>query len=72
MHKHKGVQMPSKLEAFIIYNAKGLVKQLLNKEINVEQAVSSAELLFHEKAVQLDNLSMRRWMRGLKANCNFS
>ena len=71
-HKHKGVQMPSKPEAFIIYDAKGLVKQLLNKEINVEQAVSSARLLFQERAAQLDKLGVMHWMRGLKANCIFT
>jgi len=71
-HKHKGIQMPSKLDAFIIYDARGLVKQLLSKEINVEQAVSSAQLLFYEKAVQLGRLGVRRWMRGLKVNCIFT
>ena len=71
-HKHKGVQMPTKPEAFIIYDAKRLVKQLLNKEINVEQTVSNARLLFQERAVQLDKLGIRRWMRGLKVNCVFT
>ena len=53
MDKHSGVT--PELEAFI-YDVKGLVKQLLNKEINVEQAVSRVHSLFKEKTAQLSNL----------------
>ena len=54
-------------EAFTIYDAKGLVKLLLNEEISVEEAVAEARLLFQKKAVLLGKLETRRWMRGLKA-----
>ena len=60
------------LEAITIYDAKAVVKHLSNKEINVEQAVSEARLLFHRRARQLGKLGICRWMRGLKAlkaNC---
>jgi hypothetical protein len=52
-------------EAFMIYDAKGLVKRLLKKDIKVEQAVSVARSLFQERAVQLGKSGIRRWMRGL-------
>jgi hypothetical protein len=55
------------VEVFMIYDAKGLVKQLLNKEIDVEQAVGEAQSLFRQKAVQLGKQGIRRWMKGLKA-----
>ena len=71
VHEHSGVSMPE-LEAFTIYDAKGLVKQLLNKEIKAEQAVNKARLLFHNRAMQLGKLGIRRWMRGSKANCIFT
>ena len=61
VHKHSGVPMPE-LEAITIYDAKGLVKQLLSKRIDVEQAVSKARLLFQKRAMQLGKL----WIRGLK------
>ena len=67
-NKHSRVSMPE-LDASIIYDAMGLVKQHLNKDINVEQAVGEARSLFQEKAVQLGKLSIGRWMRGLKATC---
>ena len=67
-HKHAGVLMPE-VEAFMIYDAKGLVKQLLNKEIDVEQVVGEAQTLFQKKAVQLGKIGVRRWMKGLKATC---
>ena len=54
------------VEVYMIYDAKGLVKQLLKKEINVEQAVGKAQSLFQKKAVQLDKLGNQRWMKGLK------
>ena len=53
------------VEVYMIYDAKGLVKQLLNKEIDVEQAVGEAQSLFQKKAVQLGKLGIRRWMKGL-------
>jgi len=62
--KHSGVPMPEP-EAFMIYDVRGLVKQLLNKDINVEQAVGEARSLFREKAGQLGKLGIRRWMREL-------
>ena len=66
--KHSGVPMPE-LDAFMIYDVKGLVKQLMNKDMTVEQVVGEAQSLFQEKAVQLGKLDVRRWMRGLKASC---
>jgi hypothetical protein len=62
-HKHAGVPIP---EVFMIYDAKRLVKQLLNKEIDVEKAVGEAQFLFQTKAVQLGKLGIRRWMKGFK------
>ena len=49
--KHSGFPMPE-AEAFTIYDAKGLVKQLLNKEINVEEAVNKAQLLLKNWVLQ--------------------
>ena len=59
-----------KREAFTIYDASGLVKQLLNKEINVGQAVLDAQSLFQKKAVQLGKLGIWQWhsTRELKAS----
>jgi hypothetical protein len=57
------------VEAYTIYDAKGLVKQLLNKEVDVEQAVGEAQSLFQNKAVQLGKLGIRRWMKRLEATC---
>lgn len=48
--KHSGAPMPER-EAFMIYDSKRIVKQLLNNEINVEQAMGEAQSLFQEKAV---------------------
>ena len=62
-NKHSGISTPE-LEAYTIYDAKGLVKQLLNNDINVEQAVCKAQSLFKKKAVQLGKLS---WMKGRTA-----
>jgi hypothetical protein len=61
-HKHAGVSMPE-VEVFMIYDAKGLVKQVLSKEISVEQAMGEARSLFRKKAVELGKL--RIW----KATC---
>ena len=64
--KHPSIPMPEQ-EAFTIYDAKGLVKQLLTKDISVEQAVADARSLYQNKTAELGKLENRRWMRGLKA-----
>jgi hypothetical protein len=66
--KHAGAPMPE-VEAYMIYDARGLVKQLLNKEVDVEQAVGEAQSLFQKKAVQLGKLGIRHWMKRLEATC---
>ena len=50
-----------RLEAPTIYDAKGLVKQLLNKEIDIEQVVVDAQSLFQIKAAQLGKLGVWHW-----------
>ena len=55
--KHKGVLRPEE-EEYIIYDAKGLVKRILSKEINVEQAVVEAQSSFQTKAVELGKLGV--------------
>ena len=45
MDKHPGVPMLV-LEAFMIYDIKRLIKQLLNHEINSEKAVRKMPSLF--------------------------
>jgi len=47
-----GVPFPEH-EGFMIYDAKGLAKQLLNEEITVGQAECEARLLYQSKAAQL-------------------
>jgi hypothetical protein len=47
-------------EGCTIYDAKILAKQLLNKEITVEQAEQQARLLFRSKAAQLGKLGILR------------
>jgi hypothetical protein len=42
----------------MIYDAKGLVKRILSKEINVEQAVDEAQSSFQTKAVELGKLGI--------------
>jgi hypothetical protein len=64
--KHSGAPVPEP-ESLTIYDAKGLVKRLLNKETSVGRAVSKAQSLFQEKAVRLGK--NWRWMRGLKTTC---
>jgi len=49
---HPGVPFPEH-EGFMIYDAKGLAKQLLNEEITVGQAECEARLLYQSKAAQL-------------------
>jgi hypothetical protein len=61
-HASARVRMPG-LEVYTIYDAKELVKQLLSKEISVEQAMGEARSLFRKKAVELGKL--RIW----KATC---
>ena len=61
--KHTGAPMPE-VEVYMIYDAKGLVKQLLNKVIDVGQAVEEAQFLFQKKAMQLGKLGIQRWMKG--------
>jgi hypothetical protein len=61
-YKHAVARMPG-LEAYMIYDAKDLVKQLLRKNINAEQAVGKARSLFRKKAVELGRLGI--W----KASC---
>ena len=55
-----------RLEALTIYDAKGLVKQLLNKEIDIEQVVVDAQSLFQIKAAQLGKLGV--WHRAARRN----
>lgn len=64
--KHLSIPMPEQ-GAFTIYDAKGLVKQILTKDITVEQAVVEARSSYQNKAAELGKLGNRRWMRGLKA-----
>ena len=56
--KHGGIPV-SNPGSFMIYDAKVLVKQLLNKEITTEEASREAHLLFRSKAELLDKLN--RW-----------
>lgn len=57
--KHKGIPFVES-EGFKIYDVKVLVKQLLNKEITVEQAESEAQTDFRKRAVELDKLGLWR------------
>jgi len=47
-------------EGCTIYDAKGLVKQLLNKEITVEEAEHEARMSFQSKGAQLGKLGIWR------------
>ncbi|KAI9508859.1 hypothetical protein F5148DRAFT_830899 [Russula earlei] len=59
--KHACVPIPGQdFEKFIIYDAKRLVKQLLNEEISVERAMSRARSAFCDRAVQLGKLGSWR------------
>ncbi|KAI9513135.1 hypothetical protein F5148DRAFT_470292 [Russula earlei] len=53
--KHDGAPLPEQ-ETFTIYDAKGLVKQLMNKDITVALVEYEARSLFQKKAVQLGML----------------
>jgi hypothetical protein len=57
--KHQGIPVPEK-DAFLIYDAQVLVKQLLNGDITVEQAVREAHESFRSKAAQLGKLGVWR------------
>lgn len=63
VEKHPAIPM-AKVEAFMIYDARGLVKRLLNKKIDVEQVMVEAQSLFQRKAVQLGKLGTWHWTRG--------
>src|SRR6266851_5816662 len=52
---HCGAPVPER-ERYIIYDAKVLVKQLLNGEITEERAVHEARVSFRNKAAQLGKL----------------
>ena len=69
--KHRGIPMPEQEalktrfnKRFEIYDAKGLVRQLLTNEISLEQALVEVRSLYQNKGVELGK---RGWMRGLKA-----
>ncbi len=53
--KHPGVTsfLDAEHEGFVIYDAKELVKQLLNKEITVKKASCEARSAFRRRAAQL-------------------
>jgi hypothetical protein len=53
--KHAGGPVPE-VEGYMIYDAKGLVKRLMSRDINVGQAVGEARSLFQKKAVELGRL----------------
>jgi hypothetical protein len=63
--KHPGVAMPEK-DAFTIYDAKVLAKQVRKKGIGIEQAVHEACSLFEEKAKQMGKLGIWSRMSGLQ------
>ena len=56
-NKHSGAPMPEQ-EAYTIYNARGIAKQIVNNEIPVDQAVEEAWSLFEEKAKQVGKLGI--------------
>ena len=57
--RHGGIPVPDR-GSFMIYDAKALVKQLLNREITTEQAVHEAHLSFRIKAELLGKLDLWR------------
>ena len=57
--KHGNVPVPDR-GSYMIYDAKVLVKQLLNEEITTEQAVQEARLSFRNKAEPLGKLNLWR------------
>jgi len=58
--KHLGVPFVEHAGGFRIYDAKVLVKQLLNKEISVEQAESEAQTAFRKRGAELGKLGFWR------------
>ena len=56
---HCGATVPER-EGYIIYDAKVLVKQLLNGEITEDRAVHEARVSFRNKAAQLGKLGFWR------------
>jgi hypothetical protein len=56
---HCGAPVPER-ERYIIYDARVLVKQLLNGEITEERAVHEARMSFRNKAAQLGKLGYWR------------
>jgi hypothetical protein len=63
--KHPGVAMPEQ-DAYTIYDAKVLAKQVRTKEIGIEQALREACSLFEEKAKQMGKLGIWGWTNGLQ------
>lgn len=57
--EHLGITIPEQ-DGYIIYDAKGLVKQLLNKEITLERADWEARRSYQSRAVQLGKLGIWR------------
>jgi len=59
--RHTGAAIPEPEQGeFIIYDAKRLIKQLLNKEITVEEVMCKARSLFRNRALQLGKLGSWR------------
>jgi len=58
--KHEGAPFPKEHRMFIIYDAKRLVKQLLNRAVTVAQAESEASMSHQNKAMQLGKLGSWR------------
>ena len=57
--KHGGIPVPDQ-GSYVIYDAKVLVKQLLNRETTTGQAVHEAHLQFRSKAELLGKLNLWR------------
>ena len=60
--KHAWAPVPE-VEGYMIYDAKGLVKRLMTREINVGQALDEARSLFQKKAVELGKLRIWKGTR---------
>jgi len=58
--KHLGVPFVAEGEGYKIYDAKVIVKQLLNKEITLEQAESEAQSAFRKRGVELGKVGLWR------------
>ena len=57
---HPGVPMPEQ-DAFMIYNAKVLARQVRTKEMSPEKAVDEAIFLFEGRAIQMGKLDVWHW-----------